>query len=184
MIEYKKLFNKEECQLIIEQSQLNEDSKPVVYEIDAKRYDGWHFYYSNPKNRWVFDRLFEWLKEITGEEIIKERLIEDKMESPMFVHSYKQGQYFIRHKDKAPNMTFYRKYNFGIQLSDKDDYEGGELVCWDKNNNEFTFPKEIGTALFYDSELDHEVKLIKSGIRWSFVLILDSYYLKKENKLI
>ena len=178
MIHYKQLFTQEECDSIIKLAQSMED---VNWDIVAKKYNGWYFNYCEA-NSWVYNRLFEWMKEITGEIVDLDKLEKNAMESPMFVHRYKKGDFFIRHKDKMPNNTYYRIYNFGIQLSS--DYEGGELLAWDDHENEYVFPKDTGTALFYSSEYAHEVKPITSGERFSFILILDSDYIKKENKLI
>jgi hypothetical protein len=182
ILKHKKLFTKEECELIIQQAKSNQDKDDVIWDISAKKYNGWHFLYKNENNRWVYDKLFQWLKEETGEEINKEKLIIDRMESPQFVHQYSKGDFFIRHKDKVLNNTFYRKYNFGIQLSD--DYDGGELVVWDENDIEHIIPKKVGTALFYNSELAHEVRTITDGIRYAFIFILDSDYIEKNKSII
>ena len=184
MINYKPLFTPEECKEIIRLAETNQDTNPTSHEYEAKKYFGWNFDYADPNNRWVYERLFTWLKEATGDEINRAKLIQNERKSPMFVHKYSDGDFFIRHKDKMPNDTFYRIYNFGIQLSDEADYEGGELVCWDHEENETVFPKEVGTALFYSSELAHEVKPILKGNRYSFILILDADYVKKVGRLI
>lgn len=178
----KKLFTKEECEKIIKLAKSNEDKDDVVWDIAAKKYEGWHFNYRNENNRWVYDRLFDWLSEETGEKVNKVKLIIDTMECPQFVHQYSKGDFFIRHKDKMPNNTFYRKYNIGIQLNE--DYGGGEFVVWDKDENEYTAPKEIGTALFYESELPHEVKAITNGVRYAFILILDADYIENNKSII
>ena len=124
MIHHKKLFTADECLEIIRLAETNNDKDDVVWDIVAKKYNGWHFNYSNPNNRWVYHRLFNWMNSITGEEILYNKLITNSMESPMFVHRYSKEDFFIRHKDKVPNNTFYRIYNFGIQLSDENEYEG------------------------------------------------------------
>ena len=45
---------------------LLKDKDDVVWDIIAKKYNGWHFYYKNPNNRWVFDRLFELIQAPTS----------------------------------------------------------------------------------------------------------------------
>lgn len=56
-----------------------------------------------------------------------------------------------------------------MQLSDSDEYEGGELQLLDQNKNSFIMPKERGSMIVFDSRLSHRVRKIKSGIRKSIV---------------
>jgi Rps23 Pro-64 3,4-dihydroxylase Tpa1-like proline 4-hydroxylase len=62
-----------------------------------------------------------------------------------------------------------RKLSFVMQLSDSDEYEGGELQLLDQNKNSFIMPKERGSMIVFDSRLSHRVRKIKSGIRKSIV---------------
>ena len=60
----------------------------------------------------------------------------------------------------------------GIQLNDN--YEGGNYVCWDDNNNEIIISKEVGTAVAYNARIPHEIQEITNGSRWSIVMPISS----------
>lgn len=56
-----------------------------------------------------------------------------------------------------------------MQLSDEDEYEGGELQLLDPTGHLYTVPKERGTISIFDSRLSHRVRKVKSGCRKSLV---------------
>jgi len=62
-----------------------------------------------------------------------------------------------------------RKLSFSMQLSDEDEYEGGELQLLDPTGHLYTVPKERGTISIFDSRLSHRVRKVKSGCRKSLV---------------
>jgi len=75
---------------------------------------------------------------------------------------------------------YVRKLSFTIQLSDPEDYEGGELEF--KVNNygsnkrgdfnleeSFFAPNRKGTMIIFDSRTEHRVNVVKSGVRKSLV---------------
>ena len=64
------------------------------------------------------------------------------------------------------NLT--RKLSFSIQLSDVDDYEGGELVVGVGHQPQ-TMDKNIGSVHFFLSDIVHEVKPVTKGERHSLV---------------
>ena len=61
-----------------------------------------------------------------------------------------------------------RKLSFTIQLTNEEEYEGGELIFY-KNGEEKVAPKTKGTIIFFESDIFHEVKPIKKGTRHSLV---------------
>lgn len=68
------------------------------------------------------------------------------------------------------NGEYVRKLSFSIQLSDPEDYEGGELEfkC-PPTADTFYAPKDRGTIITFDSRVLHRVNPVKSGIRKSLV---------------
>lgn len=63
-----------------------------------------------------------------------------------------------------------RKLSFSLQLSDPNDYEGGQLQLMDSCTNKCYFaPEERGTLVVFDSKIKHRVRKVKSGIRKSLV---------------
>ena len=60
-----------------------------------------------------------------------------------------------------------RKISFSIQLSDPDDYEGGELLL--NHGNDCVVSKTKGSMTLFPSFTVHEVKPVTKGIRYSLV---------------
>jgi len=78
------------------------------------------------------------------------------------------------------NGEYIRKLSFSIQLSDPEDYEGGELEFKANNygserrgdftlDDTFFTPNKKGTIIIFDSRVRHRVCEVKSGIRKSLV---------------
>ena len=64
---------------------------------------------------------------------------------------------------------YIRKLSFTIQLSDPEDYEGGELEFKVKDDEPFFAPNKKGTIIVFDSRTYHRVREVKSGVRRSLV---------------
>ena len=67
------------------------------------------------------------------------------------------------------NGEYIRKLSFSIQLSDPEDYEGGELEFKVGKEESFFAPNKKGTVIIFDSRTLHRVKEVKSGVRKSLV---------------
>ena len=70
--------------------------------------------------------------------------------------------------DIIVNSEYVRKLSFSLQLSDPDQYTGGELEFTDNGKTMFA-PKQRGTMVVFDSRLKHRVRRVKSGLRKSIV---------------
>jgi len=88
---------------------------------------------------------------------------------------YKPSGHYTWHKDadlfadeNKPDLSI-RKLSVTVQLSEPDDYEGGELQMQGPDGALYTCPKERGTVIVFDSRTLHRVRPIKSGIRKSLV---------------
>jgi PKHD-type hydroxylase len=64
---------------------------------------------------------------------------------------------------------FVRKLSFSLQLSDPQDYVGGEFQIMDEEGKSFFAPKQKGTMIIFDSRAKHRVRKVKSGVRKSLV---------------
>ena len=67
------------------------------------------------------------------------------------------------------NCEIIRKLSFSIQLSDPDDYEGGNLQLMDENNKSYIAPRQRGTIILFDSRTPHRVQKVRRGERKSIV---------------
>lgn len=62
-----------------------------------------------------------------------------------------------------------RKLSFVMQLSDPDDYEGGNLQLMDDSGNSIIAPRARGSIVVFDSRTPHRVLKVRKGTRRSLV---------------
>ena len=62
-----------------------------------------------------------------------------------------------------------RKLSFAMQLSDPDDYEGGNVQLLDEAGNSYICPRQRGTIILFDSRTQHRVLKVTKGVRKSIV---------------
>lgn len=67
------------------------------------------------------------------------------------------------------NIEMVRKLSFVLQLSDPDDYEGGNLQLLDESGRSYIAPRKRGTVILFDSRTQHRVQKVRSGVRKSIV---------------
>lgn len=67
------------------------------------------------------------------------------------------------------NAELVRKLSFSLQLSDPEEYEGGEFQLMDESGKSYFAPKQKGTIILFDSRAQHRVRPVKSGVRKSIV---------------
>ena len=67
------------------------------------------------------------------------------------------------------NLELVRKLSFALQLSNPDDYEGGNVVLLDESCKKYIVPRKKGTIVLFDSRTQHRVNKVKSGVRKSIV---------------
>lgn len=88
--------------------------------------------------------------------------------------SYAQGEYYNWHTDvdiftDNENDQDIRKLSISVQLSDPEDYTGGEVQLINGEDNTYFLPKTKGTIIIFDSRTKHRVRKIYSGNRKSLV---------------
>ena len=62
-----------------------------------------------------------------------------------------------------------RKLSFTLQLSDPDEYEGGNVQLIDDSGKSYIAPRQRGTIILFDSRTQHRVIKVKKGVRKSIV---------------
>lgn len=105
---------------------------------------------------------------------------------------YGEGQYYGWHNDSSistyykptnvgsstescladimnKNSEFVRKLSFSLQLSDPNDYEGGNLQLIDEEGKTYFAPRKKGTIIVFDSRTQHRVLKVTKGVRKSIV---------------
>lgn len=72
-------------------------------------------------------------------------------------------------QEKILSGEYVRKLSFTVQLSDPEDYTGGEVQFLDNGGKTFFAPKQRGTIITFDSRVKHRVRRVRSGMRKSLV---------------
>ena len=67
------------------------------------------------------------------------------------------------------NCEHVRKLSFALQLSDPDDYEGGNVQMLDETGASYIMPRQRGTMCLFDSRTMHRVHKVRKGVRKSLV---------------
>jgi PKHD-type hydroxylase len=84
------------------------------------------------------------------------------------------------HQDIGPGVPSLRKVSITVQLSEADEYEGGDLHIWlggDMSNSDIG-PRGAGNVVIFPSYMPHRVAPVTKGIRRSFVLWLGGEHYK------
>jgi PKHD-type hydroxylase len=81
---------------------------------------------------------------------------------------------YMKPQSPTPPMTisnceYTRKLSFIIQLSNSDDYTGGDVQFLDNNDQTYFIPRTRGSVIVFDSRSKHRVRTVKSGMRKSLV---------------
>lgn len=85
---------------------------------------------------------------------------------------YGPGQYYNWHIDAGIDSLeegCVRKLSFILQLSEPDEYAGGEVQLLNEQDKMYILPKRRGTFCVFDSRTKHRVRPIESGTRKSLV---------------
>ena len=79
-------------------------------------------------------------------------------------HSEGRAQDFVNE-----NLELVRKLSFVIQLSNPEDYEGGNLQLLSEDGKKYFAPRQRGTIIIFDSRTQHRVLKVTGGRRKSLV---------------
>tara|TARA_B100000287_G_C20668364_1_gene792529 strand:- start:2405 stop:3019 length:615 start_codon:yes stop_codon:yes gene_type:complete len=131
----------------------NRDIAYVPYQDDSK---------------WIYEVLFEMVLE-ANDNLFQFDI--DKVTDQLHYVIYPTDSGHLDwHMDIGYGNVNRRKLATTVQLSDPDDYEGGDFQCWYGGQNGFiNFPREKGDVLIFPSFFMHRVTPIKSGERKALV---------------
>lgn len=86
--------------------------------------------------------------------------------------TYEKGQFYNWHQDaglEALDEEKCRKLSVVLQLSNPEEYTGGEFQILNESGNLYMAPKMRGTLIVFDSRSRHRVRKVHSGVRKSLV---------------
>jgi len=121
----------------------------------------------NSETEWIFKRISDIAME-NNRQYWNFDL--EKIETLQFTQylSSEEGNYHA-HTDPAPwSLPHNRKLSMSLQLSDPNDYEGGELLLH-LSHNPTVISKQKGMMVFFPSHTLHEVTPVTKGERYSLV---------------
>ena len=168
------LLNEEEIEILIKT--INDQNN--LWE-DGKKTAGSHA--SKVKNNLQLNRNSEVSKKYS--QLIKKRILENQLiksfSLPKIIHGImftksSQNMGYGRHIDNPFMSTGRSDLSFTISLTNKENYEGGELVI-ETINSEKEFKLDAGQMIIYPSTYLHSVKEVKSGERLVCVGWIESY---------
>jgi PKHD-type hydroxylase len=144
-----------------------------------------------PTTHWVAGFLWHYVQRANRENFLYDlRNIDD--ESLQYTR-YETGQFYGWHNDAGlasqykpqsvgnrdteglandfvnENIELVRKLSFSLQLSDPDDYEGGNVQIMDDSGSSHIVPRKRGTIVLFDSRAQHRVLKVTKGTRKSIV---------------
>ena len=67
------------------------------------------------------------------------------------------------------NIEMVRKLSFSVQLSNHDEYEGGNVQLLNDGGKKYIAPRQRGTIVLFDSRTPHRVLKVTKGTRRSIV---------------
>ena len=134
-------------------------------QSDEVRNSNVKFLYPNRMTSWIFEKLAGSIHHMNEEYFgfdlnqIQEGIQLTRYEAPQ--------QHYVWHLDRSLSLPT-RKLSVVVQLSDPEDYSGGELELMLSDDIE-TFKKDQGSAIFFPSWTLHRVKPVTQGVRYSLV---------------
>ena len=168
------LLNEEEIEILIKT--INDQNN--LWE-DGKKTAGSHA--SKVKNNLQLNRNSEVSKKYS--QLIKKRILENLLiksfSLPKIIHGImftksSRNMGYGRHIDNPFMSTGRSDLSFTISLTNKENYEGGELVI-ETINSEKEFKLNAGQMIIYPSTYLHSVKEVKNGERVVCVGWIESY---------
>ncbi|MEM7172919.1 MAG: 2OG-Fe(II) oxygenase [Pseudomonadota bacterium] len=161
------IFSPEECAKIID---LCGEMKPghvtgVQQDQDHRKCQVDWLGIDKPEHQWIFQRAMDVVKQVNATTY---RMDLVGFTERLQVTRYDEGHFQDWHMDFGPGRFSIRKLTFTIQLSDQQDYEGGELEIL-ANPDPFAFPKSQGAMILFPTYVVHRVKPVIRGTRFSLV---------------
>jgi predicted 2-oxoglutarate/Fe(II)-dependent dioxygenase YbiX len=158
------LFTKEECDYIIglKNKYPQQGDNGRWEEFDDFRYKFHTLEYASDID-WIIKRLCDFFEFKMGLTIFIRP-------TKLNLHHYTRGDEFGKHIDTGSPI---KEWNVGIVLNE--DFEGGDYVIFDKNNNPVIIDKKIGNVCIYQSQTPHQVTPITNGERWALAMFIHKF---------
>ena len=170
---FKEGFSKSEIDIILE----NMRSLPFQEASVAARTEGNELHKvrkseikwipQNPHFKWIYDRLAKLI--IEANEALWQFDLTGILDNIQFTVYHDGGGHYDWHLDIGPRELSWRKISLTIQMSEDEDYEGGELEFM-LGPYPIKAPRGKGVVVVFPSYLLHRVSPVSKGTRKSMVL--------------
>ena len=166
---FREVFSKDEIEKILaEASKYQYETGRVTNTVDhTYRSSKIKWIKQNESSKWIYDKLATLVKK-ANDALWKFDLIGFGEDVQIGEYEADQNGHYDWHLDVGKK-TCYRKISISVQLSNPDEYEGGELQ-FQVGRNVIVAPKEVGTAILFPSYFLHRVTPVTNGRRCSLVL--------------
>lgn len=121
--------------------------------------------YEVEETRWIWERIQ------TGVSEVNKNVFKFDLGDIQRIQFSKYGDdlgKYDKHTDTNNMADTVRKISVSIQLSDPDDYQGGDLNLYSQEAP-YTMPREQGMMILFPSFMLHEVTPVTQGTRYSLV---------------
>ncbi|MDF1698344.1 MAG: 2OG-Fe(II) oxygenase [Saprospiraceae bacterium] len=132
---------------------------------DELRQSSVMFIENTPENKWIYDKLASLVIKTNNERFWFDLL---GFHHELQLTRYSEGDFFDWHLDFGAGEISARKLSITVQLSDADEYEGGDLQFM-INKEVVNAPRQKGTIVIFPSFIMHRVTPITKGTRQSIV---------------
>ena len=147
-----------------------DDSKLHGDKLDKKKRDSKNTWI--PSTHWVGGFIWHYVLKANNHNF-KYDLTGIENETVQYTR-YSEGMYYNWHQDSGlhdvgDGVDTTRKLSFSLQLSEHDEYEGGNVVLFSEHGKKYVTPRQKGTIVLFDSRTSHCVTKVRSGVRRSIV---------------
>ena len=124
----------------------------------------------SPEWEWLYEKLMDMA--IMANDVLWDFDLQTALESIQYTEYYasEEGHYNWHQDIGNTFQANRRKVSITVQLSNPEEYEGGDLQIWKGGNGYETAPRGEGTVVVFPSYMMHRVDKVTKGTRRSFVL--------------
>jgi PKHD-type hydroxylase len=161
------VFSTAELDAIINIGQSIEAERASTFGgIDSTVRDSYvNFIYPSETTSWVFEKLAGSINLINSQYFKFD--LQSMEQGLQFTRYQAPGEHYEWHIDRGMGMGT-RKLSLSLQLSDPDDYEGGDLELW-YGGTPVKASRQRGIITFFPSYVMHRVTPVTKGVRYSLV---------------
>lgn len=119
--------------------------------------------------KWIYEHMSKLIKEANTS--VWNFDVHTMLEQIQYTEYLAEDQgHYTWHQDIGPGNASKRKISVTIQLSEDDEYEGGDLEIWKGGKSIIKCQRGAGVSVIFPSYMMHRVTPITKGIRKSLVL--------------